>query len=187
MTRLFLIRHGDAYDLEGVQLEDHPLNNFGKIQALQLAKRLKDNKFSAMYCSKIRRSIETCEIVNEHHQLEVIYSSKLNEVGSENWPQPGVISRHAELSNFDDTVAEIHDEFKSLVSNNLDKEIIVFTHGNWIRGLLTKILANGRPETFTHFVISNTSITIIDIDDDGFEHIITVSDSAHNHIYQTRI
>lgn len=187
MTRLFLIRHADAYDEEGIQLPDYHLNNFGKIQALQLAKRLSDNKFDVMYCSKIKRAIETCEIVNEHHNKDVLYSSKFNEVGSEEWPQPSVITKPKILADYKVTSDRIHEIFKQVVSENKDKEVVIFTHGNWIRVLLVKIIANGNHEAFAHFMISNSSLTIIDIDEDGFEHIITVSDGAHTHLYETKI
>ena len=187
MTRLYFVRHADAYDELGVQLEESPLNNFGKIQSLQLAKRLKNNKFDAVYCSKVRRSIETCEIVNEHHKLKVIYNSHLNEIGSENWPQPGTIMHNKDLVDFGFQLEKIHKFYKRLLKENLSKEILIFTHGNWIRILLSKIVADGNPESFTHFVISNSSLTIIDVEDDGFEHIITVADAAHTHLYDTRI
>ena len=187
MTRLYLIRHADAYDEMGVQLNSYPLNNYGKVQALQLAKRLKDNKFDVMYCSKIRRAMETCEIVNESHGNEVLFSSKFNEVGSAEWPQPGVIAKPTILSDYKETSERIYSTFKQVIKENLDKEIAVFTHGNWIRVLLVKILASGDHKAFAHFVISNSSLTIIDVDEDNFEHIITVSDGAHIHLYETKI
>ena len=38
MSRFYFIRHADAYDIEtGVQLDDYSLNNYGRIQALQLS------------------------------------------------------------------------------------------------------------------------------------------------------
>lgn len=187
MTRLYLIRHADAYDENGIQLQDYHLNNYGKIQALQLAKRLSDNKFDAMYCSKVKRSMETCEIVNELHGNQVLYSSKFNEVGSEEWPQPGVITKPKILSDYKITSDRIYEIFKQVVKENKDKEVAIFTHGNWIRVLLVKIIANGDHEAFAHFVISNSSLTIIDVGDGGFEHIITVSDGAHTHLYDTKI
>jgi len=187
MTRLYLIRHADAYDENGIQLQGYPLNNFGKIQALQLAKRLSGNKFDVMYCSKIKRAIETCEIVNEQHHNEVLYSAKFNEVGSDEWPQPGVTTKPQILDDYKVTSDRIHTIFKQVVDENKDKEVAVFTHGNWIRVLLAKIIADGGPKAFAHFIISNSSLTIIDVNEEGFEHIITVSDGAHTHLYETKI
>lgn len=191
MSRYYLVRHGDAYNDDGVQFEDFPLNNFGRLQALQLAKRLKDNKFDAVYCSRIKRAIETCEIVNDVHGLPVIYESLFNEVGGDRWPQPGFISHsEADINDFALHSEKIYKTFRGLVrrhSNPIDQEIIIFTHGNWIRVLLAKILGHGDPRAFVHFVIHNTSLTIIDVDETGFESIITVSDAAHNHLYESKI
>lgn len=187
MTRLYLIRHADAYDENGIQLHDYHLNNFGKVQALQLARRLSGNKFDVMYCSKIKRAIETCETVNEYHHNDVMFSAKFNEVGTEDWPQPGVVTKPQVLGDYKVTSERIHAIFKQVVNENNGKEVAIFTHGNWIRVLLAEILADGDPKAFAHFIISNSSLTIIDVNEEGFEHIITVSDGAHTHLYETKI
>lgn len=188
MSRFYFVRHGDAYDEMGLQLEHYPLNNNGRIQALQLAKRLKDSKFDAMYCSKIKRSMQTCEIVNDVHRMDVIYTSKLNEVGGEIWPQPAMESAPEALDNFDKAEENIRGFFKKLADDHRNQEVIVFTHGNWIRVLLSAILADGKPECFFHFVIHNTALTIIDVNEvTRFESIITVSDAGHTHLYESHI
>lgn len=183
MTRIFLVRHGDAFDAQGLQLETYSLNEYGKIQAMQLAKRLKDNKFDAMYCSKIQRSIETCAIVNQNHNMEVVYTASLNEVGGEDWPVPGKPETPRGIDLLKQTATEIYETFKRFVKRHKDQQVIIFTHGNWIRALLSYMLADADPQAFMKFIISNTSLTIIDVDDAGFEHIITISDGAHTQIY----
>ncbi len=188
MARFFFVRHGDAFDENGVQLDHYPLNNNGRIQALQLAKRLRDNKFNSIYCSRIKRSMQTCEIVNDVHKMDVIYTAQLNEVGGQIWPQPGVKAGEAELENYDMALEKISKFFGKLALNHKGEEVAVFSHGNWIRVLLSYILANGSPETFFHFVIHNTSLTIVDVDDiTGYPSIISVSDAAHTHLYDSHI
>jgi broad specificity phosphatase PhoE len=188
MTRLFFVRHADAYDENGIQLDDYSLNNFGKLQALQLAKRLKNNKFQAMYCSKIKRSIETCEAVNEIHKMEVVYTSALNEVGTDLWPQPGIQAKPQGMDDFNEAVTIIYEAYKKIVKRHRGQEVIVFTHGNWIRVLLSKILNPQNPQdAFAHFLIHNTSLNIVDVNDDDYEYIISVSDAAHTHLYESHI
>lgn len=187
MTRIYLVRHADAYGLDGLQLDDYPLNNQGKIQALQLAKRLKDNKFDAMYCSRIQRAIETCQIVNENHKMEVVYTAALNEVGNDTWPRPGTATQNEGVKDLKNHAAKIYETFHRFVKRHRNQEIILFTHGNLIRSLLSEVLNDGDPDTFMHFVIHNTSLTIIDVDDTNFEHIISVSDAAHTQLYDTQI
>lgn len=182
MARLYYIRHADAYDLAGLQLDNYSLNPAGVIQAKQLAKRLENNVFGAVYCSEIKRSVETCNYVNRLHKHEVQYTNSLNEVGEVDWPQPSVITREWNLKGFSEAAQKTYSTHRELCLKHVDQEIAVFTHGNWIRALLTQILANGDPRVFPHFVIHNTSMTIIDFQDD-FEHIITVSDAAHNYLF----
>lgn len=187
MARFYFVRHGDACDENFLQFDDYSLNKWGNIQARQLAYRLKDNKFDAMYCSKIARSMETCAAVNEFHKMDIEYRKEFNEVGSEVWPQPGVVSKPQDLSNFHDESSRIYEIFKRLVEDHKDEkdkmtEVIVFTHGNWIRCLLTMILGEGNPNVFSHFVIHNTSLTIIDVNEDMYEYVITISDAAHTQI-----
>ena len=187
MTRIYLVRHGDAFDEQGLQLEGHPLNNNGKLQALQLAKRLKDNKFDAMYCSKIKRSIQTCETVNENHNMEVIYTASLNEVGNQDWPIPGKSESPRGIDALKETAEEIYQTFCRFAKRHKGQEIIIFTHGNWIRALLSYMIADASPQSFMRFIIHNTSLTIVDVDDTGYEHIISVSDAAHTKLYDSRI
>lgn len=189
MTRFYLVRHGDAYDQDGIQLENYPLNNQGKIQALQLARRLKNNHFDAMYCSKIQRAIETCQIVNEPHDMNVVYTSALNEVGNEAWPQPGLPAVPAGIKDLREQSKKISETFARFEKRHRGEEVILFTHGNWIRTLLTKLLSahEADPLVFARFIIHNTSLTIIDVDEMGFEHIVSVSDAAHTHLYDTHI
>lgn len=185
--RFYLVRHGDAYNEEGIQLDDFPLNNYGKVQSLQLARRLKDNKFDAMYCSKKQRAMDTCEIVNEYHEMKVNFNENFNEVGNPDWPMPGAVTLPQAIDNFKTSVEFVGKFFKKFVKDCRKKgykEVIVFTHGNWIRVLLTRILSHNRCRTFSHFIIHNTSLTIIDVDENGYEYIITVSDAAHTQLFK---
>ena len=150
MIRFYFIRHADAYDEMGLQLDHYPLNNYGKVQAIQLARRLKDNYFDAMYCSKMQRAMDTCEIVNETHRMKVRYFAELNDVGTDRWPQPGVLATSDGIESFAEALNKIHKFFKVLITKSRKanhKEVVVFTHGNWIRILLSKILSNGNSKS----------------------------------------
>lgn len=190
MIRLYFIRHADAYNESGIQEESFPLNNYGKVQAIQLARRLKINKFDAFYCSKIQRAMDTCEIVNETHKMKTQFWSAFNEVGNESWPQPGIASSDTYLESFNKAVTSISKTFKHLVKEcrkNNYNEVAIFTHGNWIRVLLCLIASKGDSHAFSHYMVHNTSLTIIDVDVNDFEHIVTVSDAAHTQLFKTVI
>ena len=187
MTRLYFMRHGDAYDELGEQLDSYHLNNAGRLQALQLARRLKNNVFDAMYCSKIQRAIDTCAIVNDEHGMDVIYDSGLNEIDYADWPQPGTPAHTLDCYDFDKVSNRIHKTFKKIVNRHRSQEVAIFGHGNWIRVLIAKTINDGNPVTFQHFLLSNTSLTIMDIDENDFVYFVTISDGAHTQLYDSKI
>lgn len=187
MARFYLIRHADAYDEDGVQLDNYHLNENGKQQARLLAERLIYNNFDYMYCSRIQRAIDTCEIVNKYHKMDVKFDSRLNEVGSDTWPRPNIKTHVDALQDFKERSEKVFDAFLGLCKKHPgDEEVIVFTHGNWIKVVLSKILNPEHPQkTFSHFIISNSSLNIIDItgsEGSDFPFVITISDAAHTQI-----
>lgn len=187
MTRLIFIRHADATDELGNQLDEYSLNNEGRVQALQLARRLKEAKFHAVYCSKITRSMETCKIVMEEHDNEVVYSSAFNEIGGEGWPSQTYPTTDAGTKGFHETVSTVSATYEKLVKRHPGEDVFVFTHGNWIRVLVSQLLSAGNPLAYSRLVILNTSLTIVEIRDDGFPYLISVSDSAHTMVYHSKI
>ena len=61
---IYYVRHGEtdynkAYLIQGSI--DAPLNEVGMEQAHQIALKLKDIKFAAIYCSPLRRARQTAE------------------------------------------------------------------------------------------------------------------------------
>jgi broad specificity phosphatase PhoE len=62
---LYLIRHGATEWSENGRhtgTTDLPLTDLGKSQAQKLSQRLKEEKFSKVFCSPLRRATETCQI-----------------------------------------------------------------------------------------------------------------------------
>ena len=87
-TRLYLIRHG-ATELS---LEDRfagntdvDLSEIGRWQAQRLAERLADDQLAAIYCSPMRRTMETASIVARPHRLELVCHDALREIHHGRW------------------------------------------------------------------------------------------------------
>ena len=62
---LYLVRHGATEWSETGQhtgVTDLPLTERGKAEALRLKERLKKEKFSKIFCSPLKRAVETCRI-----------------------------------------------------------------------------------------------------------------------------
>lgn len=87
-TRVFLIRHGatilSAED-RFAGATDVELSDEGRWQAKSLAVRLADDKISAVYCSPMKRTIETATIVGTPHGLTPIVRDGLREINHGRW------------------------------------------------------------------------------------------------------
>jgi broad specificity phosphatase PhoE len=87
-TRLYLIRHGATQ----LSLEDRfaggtdvDLSPEGRWQAERLAERLADDQIAAIYCSPMRRTVETASIVARPFQLIPIHRPELREIHHGRW------------------------------------------------------------------------------------------------------
>jgi probable phosphoglycerate mutase len=87
-TRLYLIRHG-ATDLSSEDRfsggTDVDLSPTGRWQAERLAERLADDHIKAVYCSPMRRTVETATIIARPHGLTPILHNDLREIHHGHW------------------------------------------------------------------------------------------------------
>lgn len=87
-TRVYLIRHG----LTDLSAEDRfsggtevDLSDEGRWQAECLARRLSDDKITAIYCSPMRRAVETATIIGQPNQLVPVPREGLREIHHGHW------------------------------------------------------------------------------------------------------
>ena len=87
-TRLYLIRHGETT----LSAEDRfsggtevDLSDEGRWQAACLAKRLADDVVAAVYCSPMRRTVETAAIIARPLQLPLQHREGLREIHHGRW------------------------------------------------------------------------------------------------------
>ena len=87
-TRLLLVRHG-ATTLSAEDrfagATDIPLSDDGRAQAAALSERLRDDPITAIYCSPMRRTLETASIIAAPHQLAPISRPALREIDHGHW------------------------------------------------------------------------------------------------------
>ena len=75
MKTLFVIRHGETdFNKKGRYLgrTDEPLNDIGIDQAKKLAEKTSDLDIEIIYCSPLKRAIETTDFIKTNHNCEVI-------------------------------------------------------------------------------------------------------------------
>ena len=88
MTRLCLVRHGQtAWNLEGRYQgkSDVPLDEMGRLQALQVAENLQTECFSGIYASDLERAKETADIIGRCLHLPITLEPRLREIDQGEW------------------------------------------------------------------------------------------------------
>ena len=78
---LYVVRHGktivNTFELINAR-NNIGLNRTGKMQAKKTAKQVKDIKFDLIICSPLKRTRQTCKIINEN-KIKTIYDDRLLE------------------------------------------------------------------------------------------------------------
>src|SRR3989304_1911670 len=87
-TRIYLIRHGatilSAED-RFAGASDVDLSDEGRWQAEALAVRLSDDRVRAVYCSPMKRTVETATIIAKPHGLTLMVRDGLREIHHGRW------------------------------------------------------------------------------------------------------
>ena len=84
---LFLVRHGESIygEKKLCGWSDVPLSDRGREQTIGLAERLKDINFVKIVTSNMIRTIETAEIINRYHNLEIEVEPGIRELNYGLW------------------------------------------------------------------------------------------------------
>ncbi|MFH1749461.1 MAG: histidine phosphatase family protein [bacterium] len=75
MINLYITRHGETdFNKDGKYLgrKDVSLNSIGIVQAKQLVKKASGFNIEVIYCSPLKRAIETAEFIKSKHNCEII-------------------------------------------------------------------------------------------------------------------
>ncbi|MEO8901203.1 MAG: histidine phosphatase family protein, partial [Polyangiaceae bacterium] len=89
-TRVLLIRHGatvlSAED-RFAGSTDVLLSDEGRNQARALGERLADAELAAVYCSPMKRTVETASLIASPHALNLVTDAGLREIDHGHWEQ----------------------------------------------------------------------------------------------------
>lgn len=205
LARFFLARYGETVwnrERKYQGQSDVPLTDEGRIQAKSLSERLKDEKIDVIYASDLGRTMETAEIIAEHHGRKVVPAPLMRELNFGIWEgmtYDEIMQKWAkEYNKWQDdpynenppegeTLSELCERvskfFMKAAQDHPDGRILVVSHAGPIRAILS-VLLNLKQDFFWKFKISNTSLTIIEYDglkqlseSDAF--IVMVNDTYH--------
>jgi broad specificity phosphatase PhoE len=161
-TRLMLVRHG-ATTLSAEDRfagsTDVALSEDGRQQAMRLGARLADDEISAVYCSPMRRTIETAALIAEPHKLLPVTRPGLREIDHGHWE--GLTRQEVEARFRDEYARWEQDPFtvapergecgvdvmaralpviRDIVEAHLGQNILVVSHKATIRLVISSLL-----------------------------------------------
>lgn len=181
--RLILIRHGKTCDnlkrrYSGIK--DIGLTRAGRQEAKKIKEKIKGLKVDRVFCSDLKRSWQTAEIIFSNRTCKIIKNPHLREINFGKWegltyiqivrrypstckrwlkdPFSVNIPKGQKLSHF---VRKIKNELKKIVDRNTDKTVALITHSGVIRVILNTIRGIKKKD-FWQLKINPCSVYIIE-------------------------
>ena len=199
MTELLLIRHGETlWNQQGRMQGQHdsPLTALGLQQARQLASRLKDVAFAALYASDLGRAHQTARCIADSTGHEIIADRDLRERSFgifEGLTNEEIKTRYpdhyAPFARRDPDYAMPEGEsaagfrkrcvacLESLACRHPDERIVVVTHG-LVLDALYRVASRMGYDTPRGFPLLNCSVNTFRYAAQGW-HAVAVCDVAH--------
>jgi broad specificity phosphatase PhoE len=206
MTTLYITRHGETeWNTEGRMQgwNDSPLTNLGINQAHWLCARLKDIQFNAIYSSPTGRAYKTAEILKGKKSIEVIANDSLKEINLSQWEgldQEDIKEKDEEQfynfwkaphlykplsgENFLELQHRVTQGIREIVKNHKDETILIVTHTMTLKALMAGLLSKSLSTIWDPPFIKQTSLTIIEMNDDKISIKMHADDSHHMEIQQ---
>lgn len=168
MTEFYLIRHGQT-DANALGLKQGTintdityLNNVGKSQAQNLAKKFDISFADRIICSPLQRTQDTAAFLNNGHDLPIELDERLLEISYGQWDgqknsdlkeeYPDVFNFYwndvlptytkyaTEGESFEHVISRAHDFLTETTKKFPDEKIIVVTHGFTVKSFALDIL-----------------------------------------------
>jgi probable phosphoglycerate mutase len=200
-TRLLLVRHGQtAFNAEVRFMGqlDIPLDEIGRAQALAVAKRLRNERPGAIYCSDLSRARDTAlaiqSAIPSHPEMRI--DARLNEGHFGDWQGKAYadlrVQDAARLAGWEadrvkvappngeslPSLAErVQAAYRDICSANPEKNLLIVSHGGTLQVMI--ILALGLTlATYWKIWLSNASLSELRIDEWGpILHLL--NDTSH--------
>jgi 2,3-bisphosphoglycerate-dependent phosphoglycerate mutase len=177
--RLLLARHAETaapHQFHGAE-SNIGLSEWGAQQAELLGQSLKSTDATALYCSGMRRAIDTAVPVGRACELEPIVISELHErkigplsglsredgwtlyaASKERWIAGDLEHTHAGGESYGDVRRRVVPIFQRLAARHPGETIIVVAHGFVIRVVITSIVSGFQPADFDRIAIDFASL-----------------------------
>jgi len=191
-TIIYLVRHCHPDYTKEKKMGDFamPLSTFGQEQLRYLTERLVKLKIDRIYSSELKRAEETATPIADLLNIKIESDSRLNEIDWWDWyripyfntsetNRPKKVKNYLALDKqLDGMQVKARRLLHEIFKNNKGKTVALFTHGNFIKSLLTGIL-NADVIGFLSQEIFQSSLSKIVIDRDGYVRINFINNVDH--------
>jgi len=170
--KIYLIRHGETlWSLSGQHTgrTDLDLTPNGELEAKRLGQRLKGISFTHIFCSPLKRAIETCRLAGFFDHAVLDARLKEWDYGSyEGLTKKDIQAQNPNWNIFNDgalngeSVLDIKNRADQVLDSlsTLQGNIALFSHGHFLRALATRFL-NLPVQDGRLFYLSSGSISIL--------------------------
>lgn len=199
-TRFYLIRHGETqWNKEGRYqgMTDIPLSEPGLAQADLLGKRFHYLPLDALYVSPLQRAMATAKPIEKETGVKMVVDEHFREIHFGEWEGKSVPQLQQEYGetyekffenpflhtfpgegSFDKVMERSVAEFEQLLQKHKGEYVAIVSHGGLLRVMLVGILGMDLP-FYRKTWLTNTSITVVDVMENGKRILITLNDKAH--------
>lgn len=159
MTTVYLVRHGATdWNLHkrAQGQADIPLDDKGRLQALDVAKQLATFDIRAVYSSDLQRAVDTAEPIAHARGVEAITDPDLREIDQgewtglpvaeieRRWPELWGVARHYNARPGGESPRQVRERalraLRRAVEANPEGSIVVVSHGGTIRWLCAEAI-----------------------------------------------
>lgn len=198
VNRVILIRPGETdWNRQGrwQGWVDSPLDDYGKAQAKQLARYIRNIGMSALYASDSRRAVETADILSTQLGFPPVYDKRwrerdigawqgmtLNEIRA--WYQDDYRKLQADIENFRvpegesraDVRQRVMAAFNDILVENKGSTVGILTHTTTTHMLLHSLVDG---YDIYAAVLGNTAVTTIRLGESGRWELVALNDLSH--------
>lgn len=180
MTRIGFIRHGMTNWNREKRAQGHsdiPLDEIGLQEAEKLAERIGEENWDLIYSSDLLRAQQTAEAIGKRNDIPIYLETRLRErsggqiegtTEEERLVKWGADWREFELGmeTADSVIKRGSSFLDEVVRNHPDENILIVTHGAFIKYLLTALIPQSKEAGES---ILNTSLTCLVKTNDSWE------------------
>ena len=176
---IYIMRHGLTVWNEIGRSQGHSHNMLsatGKKQVEKASEQYKNEKFDLIYCSPLRRAVQTANIMNKYHNVKIVKDNRLIEIDrgiftgrlkktftEKEKGQYKIQDKSCHMESFQSLLVRVKDFVKNIILPNKEQNLLIITHGD---------LA-----TFIEYILTNVDIESIIKN----EHVINIYDNAEIH------